>query len=166
MAHSNPWQHSTTLHPPSYEEALVAPSAPVPEIKDDSLLVDDEEFILHPVKEGENLVGLAVRYAISVAELKRHNPGLFHGTVIPTRVDVIRIKKKSLKPETPEEGLARAGRLETARRNDLVRNFKLASGETLDEMCQFYLEEHGWDLPAALQSWREDLEFSKKKKDQ
>mmetsp|Transcript_26402 Transcript_26402/g.26652 ORF Transcript_26402/g.26652 Transcript_26402/m.26652 type:complete len:236 (+) Transcript_26402:96-803(+) len=99
-------------------------------------------FVEHVILPGDTLMGICLRYGASVLNIRRVNN--FSGNAFRSK-KVLRIPIQpgiAIQPqeETPEV---------------ILQIFKNETNES-DKEARYYLEEHEWDLPSALESWKRD----------
>ena len=106
-------------------------------------------FVEHVVMPNDTLTGIILRYRVSKAQLKRHNPGVGSGMNDFRLLKTLRIPTENftagvtLQGDTPEVKL------------QVVRNAtKLPEIE-----ARFYLEDHDWDVQRSIDACKADDEW-------
>jgi len=130
-------------------------SAPLNNPKRDSVddadanaLTADKNFYRHKILEGETLIGIALKYDISVSQLKRINR-LGTDQIFPLKELLIPVDKAAHK--SPTENPANVKAL-------AVSTFKNKAGCSLEE-ATFYMESADFDVAAALKEFEQDVKW-------
>lgn len=114
---------------------------------------DESGTVLHTVTRSDTLMGVALRYGVSVAELRLAND-LPSGTENLATTPVLRI------PSAPAKRLAEAGGAKAESHAALSRRLRVTHNLAEPE-AEYYLTEAGWDYAAAEAALRRDLAFER-----
>ena len=118
----------------------------------------ESRFIDHSVTPSDTLFGLELKYGVSAADIRRAN------TMTSDRLFAhvkIKIPNPKYKPN-PEKESADAERLKMTRR--MIAMMKRVGDDALGEAeAKYYLQEHRWDIDAAVAAFRRDEEWAKQR---
>lgn len=113
----------------------------------DSVTFQKPSNLVHVVMPNDTLQGLCLRYRVSATELKRFN--LISGN----NVQVLKEVKIPISHNEPVT-------IQAEDRDVTLQRFKNATGESREEAL-VYLEDHDFNLDAALLAWRADESWQK-----
>lgn len=117
---------------------------------------ETEDYFEHHYAAGETLPGIALRYGVTVAQLKRAN-GIVHGNLDPGR-KVLRVPKRMDHAPPP-----RAAPPPVSKEDQLVRVLVAAAREEGlalgRQEARFYLADAAGNVGAALAQYRDDLRW-------
>jgi len=105
--------------------------------------IEGHRYYKHKVLTNETLVGISLKYSISMEELKRANK-LFSREIYTRKFLLIPVSPNTPLPQNEPDS-----------RLELLRTFKSKTKSSLEE-AKFYLDSNDGNVEKALQEWEED----------
>jgi len=140
-----------TVAPPT-TTATTKEEEPEPEPQDE----EREGFFIHPVSTNETLVGIALKYKTTTAELRRINR-LTTDTQLFGKKNIYIPKKGDIQGPIPSAPLSEEQKMRHA-----INNVKLKTGCSTEE-AKWYLSDHDNDVDKAVAQWKEDNKWEQQK---
>ena len=112
-----------------------------------------DQYIVHNVTKSDTLMGIALRYGVSIAELRFVND-------IPSGTDNLATSPVLRIPTTHSRGDQPSRNAEKESHAALSRRFRVTNGVSESEAA-YYLGEASWDYELAERTLRADLAFEK-----
>lgn len=117
-------------------------------------------LVKHKVLPGDDLTDLAVRYGSSVASIKAANRRIVFEVLDNVWGETINIPATRVPVDAPVDPVASAAAAKKNKEFFARRSFLTeCGGKCTDAEAGFYLEENDWEVAAALEQWRDDVEW-------
>jgi len=117
----------------------------------------DDGFINHVIADTDTLSGIAIRYGVTVNELRQANRLVGNGDQAMYKLMVLRVPKSHILPQ-PQGGLDMAA-YNLLKRRTIARFARKAGCCSLDE-AKYYLETFYFDFEKALAEFRADAKVA------